>query len=594
MAHPSEGLNRDPLTSTDSTPSTVGEKSSKFTFVIQTKDSGSRRGGDRIGGEAKSSINAHAARFGHAKKRLQKASVVNKNVDQPRTIRPSPAHDVDATTDGTFAQATSDKSYRSNFGKFGAAHMSHPQHEPGKDLRGQQHRGDWSVAYAVTILNKGNSDPFDAYNFNIDAWANRFLDFGKNAVIPAIFRVEEGNAWFPASASSMHWHTSLADLENTGAAFSLMSYYATALTIISRNAETARRALMFKTKAVELLRNHLLAYNMNEILADANTQGLIYRLFRLEILGRDTSAALFHGGMLRSIVNSKVKQGSIDLGFLTLCLYQDNQRSLSTLTRPVFDHKDTISQAFFAMWNRVPTQLVACDGATLGSPDASIVDPELFVVMVEIRLHFQRYAYMQRQANVSASTWFWLMSKNEVLQGRLINRYLDLSTDATSQANDIQLSLAQRLQACICLAAIFMKRVPIDDPAIRGTPLYRGSTTILTRLAKELQTIEATLARHPKLVSCFKHFDRALLWLLYTGAFGTSRPTADRDVHLYFVARLRHQISELTIASWVEMTPIFDAFLFSEVYCAQPDPEQWFQTVLCTDPGSERLHCSWR
>jgi hypothetical protein len=575
-------------TSTDSAPSVASEKPGKFTFVIQTKDSGTRRGGDRIGGEAKSSINAHAARFGHAKRRRQQAFTGNDDVPEPRTIRPSSAHDTDASTDKSFVQATSDKSHRLGSGESDSINRSG---DPGKAPNDRQHHHrNQQVPYPVTILNRGNSDPFDAYSFNIDAWANSFLDFGKNAVIPAIFRVEEGNAWFPASASSMHWHTSVADLANTGAAFSLMSYYATALTIVSRSRETARRALMFKTKAVEMLRAHLLAYDMNEILADANTQGLIYRLFRLEILGRDTSAALFHGGMLRTIVNNKVKQGSIDLGFLTLCLYQDNQRVLSTLSRPVFDHKNTITQAFSSMWARVPPALVACDGAALGPPDTSIVDPELYMAILETRLHYQRYAYMQRQANVPASTWFWLMSKNEVLQGRLITRYLDLSAEATSQVNNMRLSLTQRVQACICLAAIFMKRIPIDDPAIRGTPLYDGSITVLTRLAEELQIVEATLARHPKFVSCFKQFDRTLSWLYYTGAFGFSRLTSDRDLLSYFVVRFRQQLKELKIASWAEMTPILDAFLFSKVYCAPPDPEQWFQAVQRTDLGSGAPH----
>ena len=433
------------------------------------------------------------------------------------------------------------------------------------------------IASPVNLLQRGNSDPFDSYQITIDAWANRFLDFGNKFLIPALFQL---GAWGRHCPVARTWNAGK-DLSDESTALGLMIYNATAMALISKDANVARRSLVFKIKALELLRVRLRYVERGCI--DMDTQEMVFRLFRAEILGRNPTAALVHGNMLRIILQQRSSRGTIDLGFLILCIYHDNHRAAASMVRPVFDHEEFIPKAFAAAWTRLPLKLPQEDedGDDSSELDASVMSPALRNVLSETRPHCRLFTLMaqDQQTSATGSAWFWFISKQQIFQGRLMNLYLDLEAADDHDRVDLQYKITHQLQVCICLATLFTVRLPSDNPMISGRPLYESGSKILERLTAGLRNVEAYLSYDSCLFLLTTTFDNALLWAYYVGALAGHRWQAYKTSDQFYESRLSLKIHEMGITSWSEMTSVFYKFLYSEVYCAPCHPEQWFEMI---------------
>lgn len=428
-----------------------------------------------------------------------------------------------------------------------------------------------------TVLGKGNSDPFDSLAVAIDPWANRFMDFGKTYLIPALYQT--GNrGWAPSSPAARNWHAGIKDLSDRCAAFGLMSYYATALTIISSDANAAKRALVLKTKAVELLRHQLVVMDALSSSVDTDLQGLIFRLFRAEVLGRNPAAALLHGRMLRSSLERQRQAGTLDLGFLSVSIYHDNFRSTASMEWPIFDYEELVPAAFAAVWKRVPLTLPKEAAEDLGEPDPSITDTRLRQTIKEMRPFFLIYSLMatKRKTSASPADWFWFLSRSETFQGQLMNRYLRLVNEA---AEDARHTAALQLQSCICLAILYTIRAPVNNPRVSGIPLYNSASVILQRISEGLLTMEACVLVDPMALSAIPGNDNALLWIYYVGSLAELRCQSFSTPAAFFESRLTAKIAEMGIGCWETMVSIFKAFLFSDVYCVPYNPGLWFATM---------------
>ncbi|KAK6369867.1 uncharacterized protein PV06_01785 [Exophiala oligosperma] len=542
--------------------------SGRLVIIVQ-----SGRSDEGVSGQAKSAINSHIAKISHQRRRRKK--VQEALTDPPQDWLPQKRH---LFRDYSQSSPPEDKL---DYHRLGAqADFHHVENVEDDERSGQVYLGQSRACRMQsprTVLGKGNSDPFDSLAVVIDPWANRFMDFGKTYLIPALYQT--GNrGWAPSSPAARNWHAGIKDLSDRCAAFGLMSYYATALTIISNDANAAKRALVLKTKAVELLRHQLVVMDALGSCIDTNTQGLIFRLFRAEILGRNSTAALLHGRMLRSSLERQCQAGTLDLAFLSVSIYHDNFRSTSSMEWPIFDYEELVPAAFAAVWKRVPLTLPKEAEEDLGEPDPSITDPKLRQTVKDMRPFFLIYSLMatRRKTSASPTDWFWFLSRSETFQGQLMNRYLRLVKEA---AGDSQRTAASQLQACICLATLYTIRAPVNNPQVSGMPLYDSATIIQQRLADGLFIVEQCLLFNSKALSAVPNSDGSLLWMYYVGTLAESRCQSLRTPMVFFESRLSAKIAEMRIDSWESMVSIFKAFLFSDVYCVPYNPEQWFATI---------------
>lgn len=559
-------------------------------FIIKTANSGDRDGGDRVGGVAKSAINAHVARLSHQKRRSQRErqgkpeTLVGSAIRKPWTDHPLPPSILSQET-GPSRDVQNKGPGNSNFQAApllrsgnGQGHTQSLGSETGS-LSSDNPNGRQSES-PLSMLQKGNSDPFDSFAIAIDAWANRFMDFGRTFLIPALYQSGK-RGWVPSSPAARNWHAGVRDLSDECAAFGLMAYYATALTIVSGDASAARRALALKTKAVELLRAHMSIYLEHHLYIDTNLQGLIFRLFRAEILGRNPGAALVHGNMLRSGLERQSAAGTMDLGFLSVCIYHDNHRSSAFMARPIFDYEEFVPKAFAAVWKMLPLRLAEDTWDKIEEPDPSVTDPILRRILSEMRPFFFLYSLMAttRQTSASPTNWFWFLSQSETFQGRLINRYLDLMADPERKSMDATYIANIQLQACICLAALFTIRSPTSNPIVAGIPLYDSASTILKHLLEGLTTIETFQLYDQDTLSSNTIHDDALLWTYYVGALAEMRHPREPRYKKVFESGLSRKIAEMDIGSWEQLVSILRRFLYSDTYCAPCETENWFRMV---------------
>ncbi|KIW18318.1 hypothetical protein PV08_02606 [Exophiala spinifera] len=545
-------------------------------------------------GEAKSVINSHIAKLTHERRRQQrrKEALAESQEQEQRWLSHQRSSSHDATQNFTPAPYLKTSHPANKLDRCGpdgqigflrAETVADNEDSDRKYLEKSKAAGRLQAWYGRkpsprTVLGKGNSDPFDSFAVTIDPWANRFMDFGKTHLIPALYQT--GNrGWAPSSPAARNWHAGIKDLSDRCAAFGLMSYYATALTIISSDAEAAKKALVLKTKAVELLRHQLVVNDALGPGAEANLQGLIFRLFRAEVLGRNPKAALLHGIMLRRSLERQRNTGTLDLGALSVSIYHDNFRSTASMERPIFDYEDFVPAVFAAVWKRLPLVLPKEAEEDLGEPDPSITDPRLRLTVKEMRPFFLMYSLMatKRKTNASATDWFWFLSRSETFQGQLMNRYFWLLNDATE---DTQHPAVVHLQACICLAVLFTIRSPVNNPRVTGIPLYDSAATILQRIAEGLLIVEDCVrSTSSTALSSIPSINNSLLWIYYVGSMAEMRCQSLRTPVGFYGNRLSAKIVEMEIDGWESLVSIFKAFLFSEVYCVPYNPEQWFAAM---------------
>lgn len=112
--------------------------------------------------------------------------------------------------------------------------------------------------HPLTILQKGNSDPFSSYAIPIKAETNETLLFYESNVLPLLVAYMEANG-VSASAGKASWHDPFSSLHDKCAAYGLLARTAV---VMSRSAAPGSRlvvnSLVYKKKTSELLRARLM------------------------------------------------------------------------------------------------------------------------------------------------------------------------------------------------------------------------------------------------------------------------------------------------------------------------------------------------
>jgi hypothetical protein len=424
------------------------------------------------------------------------------------------------------------------------------------------------LASPITILRKGNSDPFSTFPVPVNARVNRLLSFGRDCVDPA-FRSGGPRGFKPSNLGVEFSHYQSLTDKCTG--YIVLSFYASCMAIVASQAESTTESLVLRSLGSEILRRQIIEY---DILNSPAAASLVYRMYRAEVLDNNIDGAQVHERMLKRMFMSSPQQQGIDLALLTLVLYQANQLGAAQFIRPPFDDS-WVKQIFSPSWIQA--------GAITGIPwhwDTTQLDPTVSDVRLQgIFRDIQKFYHTSEEVSKlclpsGPSTWYFFVSQCEWFQMRLMNGYHDIREDDINSLTDSR--TASAVQSCLCLAALYTLRNRKNNPIVHGTPLYKSSTTIYQKLEEGLVAVD-TFGRFEDL----SIYSNAILWVLFVLAVAEHdlKASVASDLQYCHQKRLAEQARVARIYSWRDARAVFNRFAFSENELPQPH-DHWFDQLL--------------
>jgi len=424
----------------------------------------------------------------------------------------------------------------------------------------------------LTILRKGNSDPFSALPIPVDARDNSLIAFYRDFELPTLYFLDT-KSWVTSAACMKDWSLCTNGLQDPCFAYAFLARNATVASMVSPSSTLTKQALVYRTRSTALLRSKIAD---KQQLVTSQTLWAIHGLFGAEVLARNLAAAAVHGKMLRYLFEKWSETNKVDLEVLGRALYNDIQLAAMFLTRPSFDLDKWIPEIYAPSWNAAAQALPSLSAASTTFLDPSIDSDglrSLFIMRREATIVWWQSSLNRETPRASPLVMNWLLSRNLISQGRLINHYLD-TTERYNDSGGLQLDHLCT-QAYLSLAALLWTRAGSTNPVVCGAPLFDAEPNILRYLRSALARSEITL--NP---SQLAKYANARLWALYVGA-GVEQAQAKAGVDPskgWFNSRLAKQAKLMGLLSWQQVRQVLEGFLYSDHL--RPHGSQWFWKTM--------------
>ncbi|OQV10450.1 hypothetical protein CLAIMM_14445 [Cladophialophora immunda] len=433
----------------------------------------------------------------------------------------------------------------------------------------------------MTILGKGNSDPFGAYAVEITPTANDMLSFHRDFVIPALYHTTK-HRWMTSASAWRDWRDcvdGLGDgvdgLGDEGAGCGFIASCAAEAAVISLNPAVQRQAVYYRAKSMAVLRKRL----ATGIFHRGQLYWHIHLLVGADTLNRDLAGTAAHLNMLRWYFEHDGTK--LDTDLLLYVIYYDIHRSSMFLCHPVFDMDQWLPEKLQPVVDAARPYLPDLSEVKDRFLDPSIDDPRLRTLFIERRESlavwlFQTGAAEESGAHTTALMG-WLLVRVYLHQGQLVNLFLEarVRSKAIAPPRPVNSVLCQ---GYISLATLLYVRAISFNATVCGVRLFDATATILANMQEMLQ-----LSERPSSASSadYERYEHARLWALYVGAaaelFMDMKP---EDETGWFTAQFAAKAVKLGVARWDEVRSVLRGFLYTDTM--HPYGEEWFARVLST------------
>lgn len=438
----------------------------------------------------------------------------------------------------------------------------------------------------VTILQKGNSDPFSSKAIPITPETSELLMFHKSNVLPLIVACREAYG-VSASATKENWHDSFPEMHDECTAYGLLARTAV---VMSRSAAPGSRVAVqtfeYKRKTSQLLRARLTKGKSPLVVSQ------VYPIIVSMLIGAVFEDALdeaaIHIKMLKQLLyaeSSRVDQ-KVDLAILLAVSCFDFHRASKALARPIFDFGGWLSDQFRPGWQQALQELPALSGQAEMGLEKNIHDETLRGLFITFRQVIDIRNMVMADPSISnvvtqMSVARWML----VCQGQLIDQYLDamevLDQDAQSDAQPIASSdhkWDNYTKAYLSLAGLWWTRRLGSMENAPTTPFNAiFNTNIIPALRKALIRSDLDSDGLDAVIN-----SRMRLWALYVGAFAEQhlgRVSKMRTPDLtsqdrWFTNELFLQAKRMNLLVWSDLRQVLRGFLYSD--SLEPHGSTWF------------------
>ena len=473
----------------------------------------------------------------------------------------------------------------------------------------------------LSIIRKGNSDPFAAFAVPITPTVNFLLQFWRSNYV--IGEVERSHNYMPGQAAFFERENNqvMTSLEEDCSAWIIMAYWTAVLKVV----ETGKVGVFARTQ--EGLRIHIQATSAlrKKLATEPNlrsdaTKWQLKVLYVTDIILGRMEAAKACATLLYSILRDEKNMSTNDMMRTSMFIYSDVSRACMTMTRPVVDTKVWCPTVSRTLRQRIFTELPALAQkyfATLKHTfhlDSSTFETNLSMYFSAHR-EFIVFATLPTNNYTSDSVlltlWYGcvVMTASQIC-GTWLQLYLDM-IEGNSPDVDEEDSAIAGARTYLAMAAICWSWTAHNPPSVKGNPIYDAAPVMIHHLKQAL--IRSERHQHDD----GQKFANARLWVLFVGAmaerreqrlitissslsdvssasrFSSQRFTAAStmsDVNTkaehsflspsdgWFNRRLAKQASRMNLHSWALVQPVLAGFMFNPR--EQPHGSTWFSESL--------------
>lgn len=450
-----------------------------------------------------------------------------------------------------------------------------------------------SQVHPLTILQKGNSDPFNVSAIPIEAEIHEILLFYESNVLPLlVFCMEAGGV--SSDVGRAAWVGTLSSLLDEGAPY-IYGLLARTSVAMSRSAgaqpksRLAMKSMQYKNKTSELLRAHLAGGDRH--LFEPQVYNAVLSMLITAVSEDRLDEAATHSRMLKHMVqmHRNWTGEDVDLGMLHKILWYDFHRASKALERMTFD-SDWMADRFQPGWQQALKTLPAFSAQAELDLDKSIQGEKLRALFITIR-HCIEYLGLVNSGSLTTdpSTQVSIASWMTICQGKLINGYLDAtgalgegSRLPTQSVTSVEYHWYCYAKAYIFLAALWWTRCLLGEenaPTRPASTMYNAGGRISPALREALMRSELVSNGLDSLTN-----GRERLWALYVGAFAelhtgigrasTTRRTGLEPEDSWFRSELLAQAKRMHLLTWSDLRQLLQGFLYSD--SLSPHGSTWF------------------
>lgn len=439
----------------------------------------------------------------------------------------------------------------------------------------------------VSMVGKGNSDPFHVYSIAIGPAENQLLSLYRDIVLPSLYHLHVDKKGLNDSnlndLAERDWLDNVAGLEERG----------TALGTLARFGAMAARSnmgmllvgLKYLGQSTRVLRDKVSRRQELDNRADCLH---INMLFDTENINGNHAGALAHGKMLLHIFKQQWKQQRLDYKLLLYQLHNDLQFTATFLTRPIFDEGDWLLIVLKPIWDaaaqHIPSYLEdrAEDGLDPAIEDETVVHH--FTKRRQI-IHWEGLHTSKDNClpPVEIATTSFLAS-TFLFHSRMMTYYADAEEQLQRELLTDQDKAHLYAHQVVALASAQLQRWTVVCPQLMGIPIYDDSRAV-NALKYSLQQCQAYSAK-----SGSDKYRNAMLWAMYVGVLVEGGPSYEprvKNSDTWFHDRLAELARQMQIFKWKDLKFILRGFLYEESLMAKGSI--WFEELVIHHQLNEDL-----
>lgn len=426
----------------------------------------------------------------------------------------------------------------------------------------------------VSMVGKGNSDPFQTFSIPIGPEENQLILLYRDYVLPSVYHLQVKNKGLNdknmQELAERDWRDNIAGLEDEGTALATLARYGS---IVSRsNPDLRSTALKYLGQSTRVLRQKV---SQRGDLSSISNCLHINMLFNAEIINLNLVGAVTHGKAFLHIFKQQWDEQRLDYKMLLYQLHNDMQLTSTFLIRPIFDHGEWLPKVLKPLWDAAAPYMLEVE--IEDNLDPAIDHPVLLYWFKRRRQ--QLYHEGAKASDKDAIPPLPLvtgsfMATTFLFHSRMLHHYLDTEKELKDEGLSLETKSSLYVRQLLALASTQLHKWAGYSPRILGVQMY-DNKRYLNALRAAIEQCEACAAK-----AAVNKYSNAITWALYLGALA-ERDTLSESRQIsnrWFHRKLASFARSAQVTTWDDLKAILKGFLYQESQLSKGSV--WFEELV--------------